>query len=186
MNLRLTFRLMALAVAALGLVLGASFGAGVAYGRGTPKQAPAGPTVQQVQTQLGLGGGAQGAAGQGGGSGQQGAAGQGGTGASAAQQARSTSGRITSISGQTVTIETRQGSVRLNLAPATTVRKLSVGTVSELREGMTIVAAGARRDDGSYDVTSISELPPELEATLGGGATPGTGAPQSPGQQMGR
>lgn len=179
MSIRVSFRSLLVAVAAVGLALGAAFGAGIAYGRSDPKEAPAGQTAAQVQAQLGLGGAQSQVAGAAGGAGgTQGA--QGGAAAQAA--ARSASGRITAISGQSVTIETRTGSLKLNLAPATTVSKLGVGTLGDLKEGMVVTAGGQRRDDGSFDATTVTEVPPDLAGLVAGtgGSGGGAGAASTP------
>jgi hypothetical protein len=176
MSLSLTFRTLAVAALAAGLALGISFGVGVAYGRGDPKTVQSGLTAQQIQ-QLYGGGGAGGAGAAGAAGGAQGNAGGGAAGNAAALGARSTMGRVTAVNGQTVTIETRQGSQKIQLTSGSTVNKLTTGSSGDIQEGSTIVASGTRKDDGSFDATSVSQVPPEVAALLGGGAggTGGTG-----------
>jgi hypothetical protein len=180
--MKLSFKLLVIAVAVAGLGMGASFAIGVAYGRGDPKTVSAGLTQQQLASLLGVSA-LQGASagtgsgttpsasstpGAGGGQGQGGAfSRQAGAGAGALQAlASSPSGRITAISGNTVTIETRQGPVKLNLSASTTVSKQSGSSASDLKVGDTVVASGTRKDDGSLDASSVSQLPSELQALL--------------------
>jgi hypothetical protein len=175
MSLSLTFRTLAIAMVAAGLALGIAFGVGVAYGRGDPKTVQSGLTAQQIQQLFGAGGG-----GAGGGQATGGAQGTGGgpagSGATAVLGARSTSGRVTAVNGQTVTIETRQGSQKVTLGANTTVNKLMQGGSGDLQEGTTIVASGTRKDDGSFEATSVSQVPSELAALVSAG---GTAAPSA-------
>ena len=55
--MQLTLRKLAMGVGALGVAIGVSFGAGVAVGRGDPKEAEGGLTQQQIQALIGGGGG---------------------------------------------------------------------------------------------------------------------------------
>lgn len=165
MSPSLTFRTLAIGVVAAGLALGIAFGVGVAYGRGNPKTVQSGLTTQQIQQMYGPA--TSGAAGAGG----QGAGGAGAAGAASVLGARSTSGRVTAVSGQTVTIETRQGSQKVLLSSSTTVNKLATGASADLQEGSTIVASGTRKDDGSFEATSVSQVPAELVTLVAGGGT---------------
>ena len=173
----LSFRTLAIGIGVMGIALGVAFGAGVAYGRGDPKTVQSGLTQQQIQQLYGAptnpaAAGAGGAAG----------AGQNaGAGGAAALAARATSGRVTAVSGQTITIETARGSQKVNVASSASVNKISGGAASDITEGTTIFASGTRKDDGSFDATSVSQVPSELAQLLstltGGGA--GGGAPAS-------
>src|SRR5688572_6945624 len=178
-----SYRVLVVEVVMIVLALGVSFGAGIAYGRGDPKTVQSGLTQQQIQSLLGISGAAaqggagaadpsgsaggssagaqrqgQGGAGAQGGGGAQGGAGaqQGGGAAAAAAQAaaaRNPSGRVTAVDGQTLTIETRTGSQKVNIGPSTTIQRLSIGSMSDFRVGSTILASGARKEDGSFDAT---------------------------------
>jgi hypothetical protein len=176
----LTFRTIIIGVAVLGIGMGVAFGAGVAYGRGDPKTVQSGLTQQQLQSLLGVSGaGATGgqAVGQGG-TGSQGA----GQGGAAAALTRNPSGRITAIDGQTLTIETRTGPLKVNVSPTTKINKLAAGAASDLSADGTVIVSGTRRPDGSFDATEISQVPPELQALLGGtgGASAAPGAASTP------
>jgi hypothetical protein len=179
----INFRTVALGMAAFGIALGITFGAGVAYGRGDPKTVESGLSQQQIQSLLGISGGqGTGGSGSAGGQGAQGMGQQrGGSGATAGVLgAGATAGRVTAISGQTVTIQTSQGNMRLNLAASTSINKMQTGAIPDLREGQTIFATGTRKDDGSFDAAAITQLPPELQSlfgssTSGGSATPAPG-----------
>jgi hypothetical protein len=176
----LSFRTIIIGVAVLGIGMGVAFGVGVAYGRGDPKTVQSGLTQQQLQSLLGVSSGQ--APGQGGTGGQ--TAGQGGAGTALA---RNPSGRITAIDGQTITLETRTGPLKVNLGPSTRINKLATGAASDLSADGTVIVSGTRRPDGSFDATEISQVPAELQALLGGtggaGAAPGAGAtPQSGGR----
>ena len=166
--MKVTFRIIAIATVVVGLGFGAAFGAGIAYGRGDPKTVAGGLTSQQLASMLGVTG-AQAALSAGAAAtpatGGAGAARAGA--ATGALSAVGATGRITAVQGQTITIETRQGSEKINLSSSTTITKLISGGTTDLTEGTSIVVAGTRKDDGSYDATSISQVPTELQAVLG-------------------
>lgn len=180
----LSFRTLAIGIGVMGIALGVAFGAGVAYGRGDPKTVQSGLTQQQIQQLYGAPtnpGAAAAAGGAGAGAGQN--AGGGGTG-TAALAARATSGRVTAVSGQTITIETARGSQKVNVASSAAVNKISGGAASDITEGTTIFASGTRKDDGSFDATAVSQVPGELAQLLstltGGGAAGGAPASATP------
>jgi hypothetical protein len=175
------FKIVAIGVVGIGLLMGVAFGMGVAYGHGNEKTAESGVTLAQIQQMVGGGGGGAGGAGGGAGAGGAGAAG-GGAGAangggqagsgSTASAARSTSGKITAVQGQTVTIEIRPGlTQKLNLGSATVVNKFQTGAGSDLKEGSTVLVSGTRKDDGSFDVATINLVPPELAQIVAGGTS---------------
>jgi hypothetical protein len=171
MSTSITFRKVAAGVLVAGALLGIVFGAGVAYGRGDPKTVQSGLTAQQLQSLLGISS-AQAAAAT---SGQSAPGTNAGSGAAAGLLGGgATTGRITAIDGQTITIQTAQGSVKLNLAVSGTVSTVRTGETADLREGMSVVASGSRKDDGSFDATSITQLPSEIQALLTGGGRGGT------------
>jgi hypothetical protein len=183
----LSFRMLAIAIGVFGIALGVAFGAGVAYGRGSPKTVQSGLTQQQIQQLYGAPTNAGAAAGAGAGAATGAGAGAGaatGAGATAAA-ARATTGRVTAVSGQTVTIETARGSQKVNLASSATVSKTTNGSASDLTAGTTIFASGTRNADGSFDATSVSQVPGELQtlitalmgASAGNGTTPAAATP---------
>jgi len=167
--MKVTFRIIAIVTVVVGVGFGAAFGAGIAYGRGDPKTVAGGLTSQQLASMLGVTGAqaalSAGAAATPATGGAAGAARAGA--ATGALSAVGATGRITAVQGQTITIETRQGSEKINLSASTTITKLISGGTTDLTEGTSIVVAGTRKDDGSYDATSISQVPTELQAVLG-------------------
>jgi hypothetical protein len=180
----LSFRTLAIGIGVMGIALGVAFGAGVAYGRGDPKTVQAGLTQQQIQQLYGAPTNPGAAAATGGAGAGQGAAGAGqnaGTGGTAALAARATSGRVTAVSGQTVTIETARGSQKVNVASSTSINKISGGAASDIAEGTTIFASGTRKDDGSFDATAVSQVTSDLAQLLSTltGAGAGGSAPAS-------
>ena len=184
------FKFVALVVVVIGLFMGVAFGLGVKYGKGKEPETTQGVTLAQIQQMIGGAGGttagAGGAGAAGGGAGAGGAqSGTGGNTASAAS-ARSTAGKITAVQGQTVTIEIRPGlTQKLNLGAQSTVNKFSAGAGADLKEGSSVVVSGTRKDDGSFDVTTINLVPPELATILAtnapSGAAPTTPAAATPG-----
>jgi hypothetical protein len=194
------FKFVALGVVAVGLAMGIAFGLGVAYGKGDEPEAQGGLTQQQLNQMLGIGTGGVGAgggagggagaggggAGAGGGAAGAGGAGAGGAGANQAAAAggRSTYGRITAVQGQTVTIEMRPGqTVKLNLAASSVINTSQKGSNADLKEGSSVVVSGTRKEDGSFDVATISVVAPELVQALtpaGPAAAPAPAAPSSP------
>ncbi len=181
--MKITYRLMLIAIAVLGVGFGLSFGAGVAYGHGNPKTAAGGLTQAQLNSLLGINTSSAaatgGAATTGGGAATRpGAAGTAAAGGGAALATTAT-GQITTISGNTVTIQTRQGTEKVNLSSSTTIQKLVAGTTSDLKAGDSIIASGSRNADGSFDAKQVGPLPSELQALIGGGAG-GGGASATP------
>jgi len=184
--------MLGVALGVVGIAMGVSFGAGVAYGRGDPKTVQSGLTQQQIQQLYGAptnpgatqGGSGTGAPGAGGsptapGAGQTGAP-PSGAGNLASALARATSGRVTNVSGQTVTIETARGSEKVNLSSGAKVNKNSSSSVSDIKDGMTIFASGTRNADGSFDASSVSEVSIELQTLLSALTTVPTTSPPSP------
>lgn len=177
----LSFRKVMAAVAIFGLGIGLAFGAGVAFGKGDQKTVNSGLTQQQIQSLLGVSGpGAAGGAGS-----QAAASGTPGARAGFAGSAllgSNTTGQITAIDGNTLTIQTAQASIKVTLPDGVKVNTYKAGGVSDLKVGDSVIVAGAAGSDGSVAATSLSQLPAELQA-LGGGA--GAGGPQQQGGSQG-
>ena len=157
----LSLRVLVIGFAVVGVALGVAFGVGVAYGRGDPQTIETGLSAQEVRSILGVdaaqsGGGRQGS----------GAAtgGRGGSG---------TLGAITAIDGQTITIQTARGDVKVTLDSATSIALLMSGSLSDLSVGDSISVAGARQDDGSVLAQSLSKIPEGLIGGGGGGGRRG-------------
>ena len=132
------FRNLLIVVAVFGLGWGASFGAGVAYGRRTaPAVLPAGA---QVQTQAG-GGQVGGPGGQGGG------------------QARIAGGTVERVEGQTLVLAAAQGGqpTRVSLTDQTQILKQTSGSTADLVAGaaVTVQAQGQPAADGTITAATV-------------------------------
>ena len=68
-------------------------------------------------------------------------------------------GAIESIDGNTLTITTPRGPVRVNTYEETTVRKIVDGTMEDLTQGVQIRVTGARDEEGTVKATSITLVP---------------------------
>lgn len=75
-----------------------------------------------------------------------------------ARAAGGTMGTIESIEGDTVVIETQQGTVRVRTTDTTLIQKLTSVSVKELVAGEQVVVSGSRNDDGSITARSIQSL----------------------------
>jgi hypothetical protein len=62
----------------------------------------------------------------------------------------------------------------VNIPTSAKVNTYKTGSASDLKVGDSVIVSGTRKDDGSIDATSVSQLPSELQA-LAGGATAGQG-----------
>ena len=88
------------------------------------------------------------------GDGDDGAMGRGGPGQGMA--ALATAGRITAVSGSTLTLSTfRGGTAQVTTTSSTTVDGTSGGKVSALSVGQLVFVAGSKASDGSYQATAI-------------------------------
>jgi hypothetical protein len=106
-----------------------------------------------------------------GGTGQDGQGGQGGQGG-AFRGNGSTAGTVSDVSGNTITITTRNGqTMKLQLAADGTVRKQVDGQLSDIKQGDQIVATGTQNGD-TFEANSIQI------GGFGGGF--GAGRQQSP------
>lgn len=177
--MKLTFRSLALGVAVVGLGFGASFAAGVAYGHGDPKTVSAGLTQQQLASLLGTSAitGTQSSGAQSSTTPAPGLTQRGMGGSGAAQLlSRSVTGRVTAIEGRTITVETANGSQKLNLGQSATLERVTAAATSDFKVGDTVLASGTRNADGTFDASSVSQVPQSLQgvvALAGGGAAPG-------------
>jgi hypothetical protein len=174
-SLKLTYRLLLAGLLVLGVAAGLAFGLGVAYGRGDPKVVDTGLSAQEIQSLLGGGGGTQGTGSGGSGNFRNGAAGLGG-----AALANGTTGQITAIDGNTITVSGFQGDVKIVLNPDATVNTLTAGSTTDLKVGDEINAAGATQDDGSFHATAVNQLPSGFGALGAGRAGGGAAARGTP------
>ncbi len=103
-----------------------------------------------------FGGGGAGGAGGTGGTGTNGGntGGTGGTGTRRFAGGGGTAGKITAINGNTVTVETTEKSVTVNLSGSTTVTKVDKGATSDLKVGDRITVIGAANGD-AIDAANI-------------------------------
>jgi hypothetical protein len=170
-SLKLSYRLLIAALLILGAAAGLAFGLGVAYGRGDPKVVDTGLSAQEIQALLG--GGAQNQATGGPGTFRNGTGGPGG---GALQNG--TTGLITAIDGNTITVSDFQGEVKVVLNPDATVDTLTAGSATDLKLGDSINATGETQADGSVHATAVNQLPAgygALGAGRGGGGAPARG-----------
>jgi hypothetical protein len=86
-----------------------------------------------------------------------------------------TSGTVTSIDGDVVTLELEDGStVTITATSDTTVTTTTDGTVSDLAEGDSLTVMGEADDDGNVAATSITEGATGFGGGMGGGTPPTT------------
>ena len=176
----LDFRKAAVGLLAVGAVVGLAFGAGVAFGRGDPKTVETGLSAQEIQSMLGLTGGATtGAPG-----------GQGGVGGGAAGGGLlanlldgGTAGVITEVTSDSITVETAQGVTTFAISGNTVVEVLADVAASDLEVGAPVVVSGTSGDGGEATAAQITELPEALSglATGGFGGGGGGGGGRQPG-----
>jgi hypothetical protein len=67
-------------------------------------------------------------------------------------------GQVQSVSGDTLTLTGRQGTVKLKLSSSTTVRKTTTGSLSDLKPGASVTVAGTGQNNAN-PATSITVLP---------------------------
>jgi hypothetical protein len=172
--LKLSYRFLIAALLILGVAAGLAFGLGVAYGRGDPKVVDTGLSAQEIQALLGGNGGTQGTGGAGQGTFRNGAAGLGGGGQNG------TTGQITAIDGDTITVSGFQGDVKIVLNPDATVNTLTAGSATDLKVGDEINATGDTQDDGSVHASAVNQLPAGFGALGAGRFGGGAGARTTP------
>jgi len=86
-----------------------------------------------------------------------------------------TSGTVTAVDGDTVTLELEDGStVTVTTTDDTTVTTTSDAAVSDLAEGDSLTVIGEADDDGNVAATSISEGATGFGGGMGGGIPPTT------------
>jgi hypothetical protein len=175
--MQLTYRLMLLSLLIMGAAIGIAFGVGVAYGRGDPKVVDTGLTAQEIQSLVSGGGSNRAAGGLITTTGTPGAGNGGLTGLGGAGGA--TTGQISAINGDELTITGLQGDVKVKLSPDTAISKLDQGTAADLKVGEAITVAGDRQSDGSVNATSVTQLPASFTNRTGGSQNGGRGAPSA-------
>jgi hypothetical protein len=145
------------------------FYVGAKYGQGHP--------AATAQAAAATNGGGAGAGGTGGGGG---AGGFGGGGAAALGNA--TTGQITAVNGDTITIhDTRTNrDVKVNVASAR-ISKTTDGTPADLTQNQAVTVVGQAGSDGTVTATVISIGNGAAGAFGGGGRRGGAGASPSPG-----
>jgi hypothetical protein len=84
-----------------------------------------------------------------------------------------TSGTVTAVDGDTVTLELEDGStVTVTTTDDTTVTTTTDAAVSDLAEGDSLTVVGEADDDGNVSATSISEGATGFGGGMGGGTPP--------------
>jgi hypothetical protein len=84
-----------------------------------------------------------------------------------------TSGTVTAVDGDTVTLELEDGStVTVTTTDDTTVTTTTESSVSDLAEGDSLTVVGEADDDGNVAATSISEGATGFGGGMGGGTPP--------------
>ncbi|WP_411698388.1 DUF5666 domain-containing protein [Conyzicola sp.] len=84
-----------------------------------------------------------------------------------------TSGTVTAVDGDTVTLELTDGStVTVTTTDATTITTTEDSSVSALAEGDSLTVVGDADDDGNVAATSISEGATGFGGGMGGGTPP--------------
>ena len=78
------------------------------------------------------------------------------------------SGPIERIDGNTITINTSQGSLQATISDATTITGFTTFTPEDLSTGVNVTVIGQRGEDGAVEATSII-ITPEGGAPFGGG-----------------
>ncbi len=167
----LDFRKAAIGLVAAGVIVGVTFGVGVAYGRGDPKTVETGLSAQEIQAMLGLSGGA--VAGAPGGVGG-GGAGQGGL------LGGGTAGIVTEVTAESITVRTAQGEQTFAITASTAVELLAVADSSALQVGATIIVSGSN-SEGTLAAGQITELPEALSGLASGGFDLGGAGGRQPG-----
>lgn len=139
------FVLLIVAFMVFGGAIGGAFVGGIAVGerRGQdlaqqklPSQSP-GSTLRQSQTPgLGQSSGSQGISSSGG-----------------------LTGTIEKVEGNTITVNTTRGPIRVTLGQNTLIQKSSPGSASDLQPGQQLTVVGQRAEDGTIQARSILLLP---------------------------
>src|SRR5215208_7208966 len=166
-----SFQMLVVVTAILGLGIGAAFAGGAYWGR---RDRPAAAPTQAAAAPGGAGGaGAVGAAGFGGG-------------AAGGAAAQATTGVVEEISGDTVTIRTQAGgTVSVKVQQDTQVRQLANAAASDIKPGQSVIVQGQPDVDGKVAARSVQITGTGGQGGPGGGAA-GQGGPRPsglPGQQ---
>ena len=119
-----------------------------------------------------------------GGAGGGGTTGTGGTGGGAGGGGfgRGLIGTVSSVDGDTVTVTTQAGNVKVTVTPSTTVTKSAPGAISDLTKGTNVRVTAAGSGSGgnssgsSVTANSIAEVPAGANGPGGGGAAGGGGS----------
>ena len=81
-------------------------------------------------------------------------------------------GAIEQIEGNTLTINTEEGTVQASIGADTTIRRFTEANLADLAEGMRITLIAQPREDGTVQAVSIIVVPDDQEGFFGGGFTP--------------
>jgi hypothetical protein len=90
-------------------------------------------------------------------------------------------GTVSSVNGDTLTLTTRAGNVKVTITPSTTVTKSAPGAISDLTKGTNVRVTAAGSGSGgnssgsSVTANSIAEVPADAANAPGGGGAAGGG-----------
>lgn len=90
-------------------------------------------------------------------------------------------GTVSSVNGDTLTLTTRAGNVKVTITPSTTVTKSAPGAISDLTKGTNVRVTAAGSGSGgnssgsSVTANSIAEVPANAANAPGGGGAAGGG-----------
>ena len=86
-------------------------------------------------------------------------------------------GTIEKVEGNTVTVNTTQGTLLATIGDDTIIQKTVEVTSAELTEGTRVTVAGARAEDGTVQANTIFVVPEGTDGFGGGGFRGGGGRP---------
>jgi hypothetical protein len=72
---------------------------------------------------------------------------------------RGTMGVVENVGGNVVTLNTREGTVRILTSAGTSIQKMDEGNLDDILRGESISVSGERQEDGSIEATSIFVTP---------------------------
>lgn len=78
-------------------------------------------------------------------------------------------GTIEKVEGNTVTVNTARGPLSATISADTTVQKIAVGSVSDLKAGLRVTVVGQRGEDGTVTANAVVIAPEGGDDLFGGG-----------------
>jgi len=89
-------------------------------------------------------------------------------------------GVIQQTEGDTITVNTPQGPLQVDISEDTTIQKTVEGTPDDLQEGTNVTVVGQRNEDGTTEASSIVIVPEGTAFPFGGSGFRGGLMPGSP------